>query len=208
LAQPQSGRQGTVAVNLDAAAQTAGTGTLTLEFQPLAKGATDPAIQLGVVGRSLPFDVSVGDQSGHFPGLDAVAFQTGTTAGTLVFTATLAGATDRKSVNIPAAPVAVLSASGMRGAASIELDVTGYDNTRTAGAVTYTFYDPAGNAIVSAMTVDYTNDFAAWFSGSNQGGNFLLRSVFPIAGDASRIVAFEVQIANSAGTATTGRVKF
>lgn len=208
LSRPQSAQQGNVAVNLDAAAETSGTGTLTLDFQPLANGATDPAIQLGVVGRTLSFPIVPGDTQARFGDLTAVAFQTGTTAGTLVFTATVAGATDRKSVTIPGAPVVIVAASGLRTTGSIELDITGYDNTRSAGVVVYTFYDAAGNAIVAGITVDNTADFAAYFAGSNAGGNFLLRAVFPINGDASRIASFEVQLTNSAGTATTGRVKF
>ena len=74
--------------------------------------------------------------------------------------------------------------------------------------VAYTFYDTAGNALAGTIAVDNSRDFAAFFAGSNAGGNFLLRAVFPVSGDASRIAAFEAQMTNSAGTATTGRVRF
>jgi hypothetical protein len=208
LAQARSGQQGTVAVNFDAASLTAGTGSLTLDFQPLASGATDPAIQLGVVGRSLTFPIAAGDALARFGDLSAVAFQTGTIAGTLTFTAAIAGATDRKSVVIPAAPVTIVAATGARAAGSIEVDITGYDNTRSAGTVVYTFFDASGNAVAPGITVDDTASFAAYFAGSTVGGNFLLRAVFPVTGDASGIASFEAQVTNSAGTAGTGRVKF
>ena len=64
--------------------------------------------------------------------------------------------------------------------------MTGFDNTRSAGPITYTFYDTAGNAL-APISVDYTADFASFFAGSDQGGAFALRSVFPVTGDASKI---------------------
>jgi hypothetical protein len=208
LAQARSGQQGTVAVNFDGVAQTAGTGTLTLDFQPLASGATDPAIQLGVVGSAVTFPITVGDAHAVFGDLSAVAFQTGTTAGTLTFTAATGGATDRKTVTIPAAPVTIVAASAVRAAGSIETDITGYDNTRTAGTVVYTFYDAAGNAVTSGIAVDNSRDFTTYFANSTAGGKFRLRAVFPVSGDASRIAGFEAQITNAAGTTGTGRVRF
>lgn len=204
----QSGQQGTAAVSFDAAALTDGTGSLTLDFQPLAIGATDPAIQLGVVGRALTFPITTGDTQARFGDLTAVAFQTGTTAGTLTFTATIGTATDQKTVTIPAAAVQIVEASGVRGSGSIEVDITGYDNTRTAGTVVYTFYDAAGNAVTAPITVDNSRDFAGYFAGSTVGGNFMLRAVFPTSGDNSRITAFEAQMTNSVATTGTGRVKF
>jgi hypothetical protein len=197
----------TVAVGLDAPAKTAGAGTLTLDFTPLTPGATDPAIQLGIVGRLLPFTISPGDTHVRFGDLDAVSFQTGSTAGTIGIAVELGGATDRKEMVIPAAPVAILTAQAARTAAGIELRIGGVDNTRTAGAVTFTFFDASGAAL-PAISVDYTRDFAGYFAASDQGGAFLLRSVFPVTGDASTIREFAVQMTNAAGSSTTGRVKF
>lgn len=208
LPQARSNQQGTVAVNLDAAAQSAGTGTLALAFQPLAPGAGDPAIQLGTVGLALGFSFAAGDTQGNFSGLTAVNFQTGTTAGTLAFTAAIGASSAQQSIVIPPAPVGILSAAGQRGTGSITLNVAGFDNTRTAGVATYAFYDGAGNAIGPAIRVDSTAAFAAYFAASSNGGNFLLQAVFPVTGNVSEIAAFEVQLANSAGTATTGQVKF
>src|SRR5581483_7078203 len=127
LADPQSARDGSIAVTFDAPSRTAGAGTITLDFTPLAKGASDPAIQLGIVGRCLPFTIAPGDTA-----LPSVNFQTGTTAGTIGFTVELGGATDRKTVVIPAAPVAILTAAATRTAGAIDVRITGFDNTRTA----------------------------------------------------------------------------
>ena len=202
LPDPQSARAGSISVVFDAPSRTAGSGSITLDFTPLAKGALDPAIQLGIVGRWLPFTVAPGDTA-----LPAVNFQTGTTAGTIGFTVELGGATDRKTVDIPAAPVAILSAVATRTAGAIDLRITGFDNTRTAGAVTFTFFDSTGAAL-PAIPVDYTADFARYFVLSDAGGVFLLHSVFPVTGDLSKITGFAVQMMNAAGSATSGTVKF
>jgi hypothetical protein len=202
LPDARSAQTGSVTVNFDAPARTAGAGTLTIAFDPLAKGATDPAIQLGVVGRSLPFTIAVGDA-----GLQPVNFQTGTTAGTIAIAVELGGATDRKTIAIPPAPVAIQSATATRTQGTIEVRVAGFDNTRTAGSVVYTFYDTAGNALPS-IAVDNSADFRTWFAGSDLGGMFGLRAVFPVTGDASKITGFAVEMRNSAGNAVTGRLPF
>ena len=41
---------------------------------------------------------------------------------------------------------------------------------------------------------------------TDAGGNFLLRSVFPVTGDAARVAAFEVSFTTPAGSATSGRI--
>jgi hypothetical protein len=204
-----SAQQGTVSVQFDAAARTGGSGILTLDFQPLAKGATDGAIQLGAVGRSLAFTFAAGATQAAFGDLTAVNFQTGTTAGTLTLSVDIGGVTDRKSITIDPAPVTIASASATRGTGSIELRIAGFDNTRSAGPVTYTFFDQAGGTIPpGAIPVDSTSVFAAYFATSDTAGAFVLRAVFPVTGDLSRIAAFDVQVANQAGTAKSGRQNF
>jgi hypothetical protein len=204
LADPRSARQGSVTVNLDAVPRSSGAGTLTLEFHATPAGANDPGITFLTGSRNVPFTVTPGDMQV----LDA-PFQTGTTAGILTFTATLAGNTDQQSITIAAAPVGILSAKGTRLAATPEVLITGFDNTRTAGALDYTFFDTGGNPVSpGAIHVDSTADFTKFFQSSDAGGNFLLRSIFPVNGDPSRIVAVEVEFTNSAGTARTGRIAF
>jgi hypothetical protein len=203
LSQPQSGRQGTLTVKFDAPARAAGIGFVSLEFQPQPAGASDPAIQFAAGGLKVPFSVSPGDTQASFP------FQTGTTAGTLAFTVDLGGNSDRKSVTIPAAAVVLTASQGVRSAGTLEIRLTGFDNTRSVSRVTYTFFDSAGNAIPpGALAVDSAADFARFFQGSDAGGNFQLRAIFPVTGDPSKIVAFEAEIASSAGAASTGRVPF
>jgi hypothetical protein len=189
LAEPRSDRSGTVTVTFDAPARTAGAGTLTIVLDP-------------EVRRSVPFEFAVGDA-----GIPPVAFQTGTTAGTVVMAVELGGVVERKTIPIPAEAVQLTAASATRTAGAIEVRLTGFDNTRTAGQVVYTFYDAAGNAL-PAIAVDNRAEFASYFGSSDAGGQFILRSVFPVSGDALSIVEFAAQMSNSAGLAATGRVRF
>jgi hypothetical protein len=192
LAEAASARMGTVAVAFDAAAKASGTGKLTISMAP-----PDPA-----VAESVEFSFAVGDT-----GIPAVPFQTGTTAGTLTIAVELGGVVERKSVAIPAAPVRLTEVSATRGAGTIEVRLVGFDNTRTAGTVVYTFYDAVGNAL-PAIAVDNAADFARYFAGSNAGGWFVLRAVFPVSGDGSAIREFAVEMRNAAGNTATGRAAF
>jgi hypothetical protein len=156
---------------------------------------------LGTGSRTLPFTFSPGDTQP----LSAV-FQTGTTAGTLVFTVSLGGVSSRQTITIPLAPVTIAGVQSVRSATGIELRVTGFDNTRAAGAITYTFFDSAGNMIApGTIPVDSTAEFARFFQSSDAGGNFLLRAAFPVTGDATRIASFETTFTSPAGTTTSAR---
>ena len=184
-----SAQQGTLVIRFDAPAQTTGTGTATLDFR-----GPDAAIAFAAGGRSTNFAVAPGDTQAVLP------FQTGTTAGVLTFTVQIGQAVDQQSVTIPAAAVAIGSAQGLRLSGAIEIRVTGFDNTRTLGALGFTFYDTAGKAIASVSS-DATGDFARFFAGSDLGGQFLLRAVFPVSGDASLAAACDVSLTSSKGTA-------
>jgi hypothetical protein len=209
LPQNLSAQQGAVTVTLDAASRTSGSGTVTLEFQPGPGLTDDPTIMFLLGGRTAIVSVAPGDTQVHFgPQLTAL-FQTGATAGTLVFTVQLGGVTDQQTITILPAPVGITSVQGVRSATAVEVRVTGFDNTRTAGLLTFTFFDAASNAVApGAIRADATASFASYFRDSGLGGVFLLRAVFPVTGDPAQVGAFQVQIVNSAGTGQTARTVF
>jgi hypothetical protein len=211
LPQPDSAQQGTVAINLATPSQTSGTGTVTLTFLPtipLADSVADPGIAFASSGQSATFTVSPGDTQGHFSTGLTAPFQTGTTAGTLTVTAQLGGTATQQSVTILPAVVGVTAARGVLSTGSIEVDLTGFDNTRTAGALSFTFFDPSGKALGSGpISADGTSLFASYFK-SSAGGTFELKAVFPVAGDFSQISEFQAAVTNSAGSATTTRISF
>jgi hypothetical protein len=199
LAQPASAQQGTVTVNLSQASAASGSGTVTLAFQPAVPGATDPAIAFANGGQTTNFTVSAGDTQGHFGAQTSVAFQTGSTAGSLIISVQLGGQTDQQTIGIAPAAIGVTATQATRGTGTIEVDISGFDNTRTAGNVTFTFFDANGNPIApGAMQINSAAAFAGYFQNS-AGGTFLLKAVFPITGDATQIKAFEADLSNSAG---------
>ena len=181
---------------------------VTLAFQPSVAGATDPAIQFATGGQTANFTVSAGDTQGQFGTQASVAFQTGSTAGSLVITVTLGSQTDQQTIVILPAAVGATAAQATRGAGTIEVDVAGFDNTRTAGTVIFTFFDSNGNTIApGAISTNSTAAFAGYFQNS-AGGTFLLKAVFPITGDATQITAFEADLSNAAGTTKGAKTNF
>ena len=208
LVQALSAQQGTVTVNLSQASATSGSGTVTLAFQPAVAGATDPAIAFATGGQTAGFTVSAGDTQGQFGTQASVAFQTGSTAGSLIVTVQLGSQTDQQTIVILPAAVGVTAAQATRGAGTIEVDVAGFDNTRTAGAVTFTFFDSNGNTVApGAISTNSTAAFAGYFQNS-AGGTFLLKAVFPITGDATQIKAFEADLSNVTGTTKSAKTNF
>ncbi len=202
-------QQGAVAVNLSAASQILGTGTATLSFLPNASipAATDPAIAFLSGGQSVTFNVFIGAAQASFNNQATLGFSTGTTAGTLTVTVQLGDSTVQQSVDILPAMVGVTAAQAVRSANAVEVDLTGFDNTRSAGALEFTFYDASGNAIAPPIQANGAAAFAAYFENS-AGGTFALKAVFPVAGGTNQIAAFQAAVTNSAGTYTTAIVSF
>jgi hypothetical protein len=197
LKQAASAQQGALIVRFDAPAQTTGVGTASMDFS----GAPDPAIVFASGGRSVTFPIAQGDTSTVLP------FQT--TAGVFTFAVQIGDSTDRQSVTIGAVPPQITAIQGLRTTGGLEIRVTGFDNTRSLGPLTFTFYDVAGAPIApGTLRADASGDFASYFNGSSLGGVFLLRAVFPVNGNASGVVSCEATLANSAGTAKTQRSFF
>jgi hypothetical protein len=199
LRQVASAQQGAVVIRFDTPAKSSGTGSLALDF----RGAADPTVAFASGGRTTTFHVAPGDTQATIP------FQTGTTAGTLVFTAQLGGVGDQLSVVIPGAPAGVTGTQGQRAPSSVQVDVTGFDNTRTMSGVAFTFYDAGGNALPSgSIQTNAAGDFAKYFAESDLGGAFVLRAIFPVTGDTSRIASCDVALTNSAGITKAPRILF
>jgi hypothetical protein len=199
LKQTASGQQGTLIVRFDAPARSRGTGTATLDFQ----GAADSAIVFASGGRSATFAIAPGDVQAALP------FETGTTAGLLTFTAQVGVVIDRQSVTIAAVAPVISAVQAVRSSGAVEILVTGFDNTRSVGALSFTFYDTAGNLLSpGTIRADALADFTSYFAASNLGGVFLLRAVFPVTGDATLVASCEATLANSAGSVKTQRAYF
>lgn len=213
VASPTSGQQGSLAVTFDSASTVTASGAVTMSFSPgagvPAGSAVDPAMGFSSGGLTAPFTVAAGDNRAHFGAESSAAFATGTTAGTITFTIVFGNSTSQQSITILPAAVGLTSVQATRQAGSITAEVTGFDNTRSAGRISFTFYDAAGIAITpGTISVDSSAAFANYFRSAGLGGAFSLTAVFPVTGNISQIAALDLEMPNSAGTARSARIVF
>ena len=194
-----SGQQARLSIRFAAPSPANGAGQLRLDFQ----GAADPAVGfLSPAGRTVSFSVRQGEDTARFGDATGIDFQTGSTAGEVAFTATLGAWTERSSFSIAPAAAVIDSARALRSASSIDLTLNGFDNTRSAGALSFTFLDRTGQMLGGGpIRANASADFTRHFETANAGGLFALRAVFPVSGAVSQIDSVDVELANSAGLA-------
>lgn len=205
-----SGQQVHLSISLASAAPLHATGTLTMEFQPAPSLGDDAAVRF-VSGNSRAAAVTVepGDNFLRIGGQKDAIFQTGTTAGTIVFTLKVADAAAQLKVPVPAAAIAFDTAAGVRRVNDLDISLIGFDNTHAASQMSFTFYDLSGKPIApGAIRLDESADFRKYFDSTRTGGAFALRAVFPVTGDASKVGGVDVELANPAGVARTRRITF
>src|SRR5579863_1252404 len=175
----QSRQSPSVSIQLSAPAPLDETFQLQMSFTPSAANASgDSAIQF-MSGN--PMNAALTVAQGQTAS-EALTFQTGTTAGTILFTLTPpAGAPVTQSFPIDAEIVGIDAATVVAESTQIILSVTGFDNTRAASQLQCTFYDAKGKAIApGAITADTTGAFAQYFAANGTaGGAFGLRIAYP-----------------------------
>ena len=202
-----SQEQATVAVQLSAAASLALTGTITMSFAPSVANVTDdPAIMfLALKGRTLPLTVASGAETATYQGQSALSFQTGTTAGTITFTVAFPDTPSvTQSFTITPSLVQITSASAVEADPNLVVTVAGYDNTYSAGQLTFTFYDTSGKQIGPPIAYDATSSFKQLFFNNNTGGGtFSIQATFPVTGTITQVGSVAVTIGNSVGQSST-----
>lgn len=204
----QSRQSPSVSVQLSSPAPLDETFQVQLAFTPSAANATgDAAIQF-MSGN--PVNASVTIPKGKSASTP-LAFQTGTTAGTIAFTLTPpTGAPVTQSFPIPPEIVGIDTATAVAESTQIVLSVTGFDNTHAASTLQCTFYDSKGDAIApGAITADATSAFAQYFAANGTaGGAFGLRVAYPVTGDVTRVASVTFSITNPAGATTAQTLQF
>jgi hypothetical protein len=197
-----------VSIQLASAAQIAGSGTLSMVFQPSVAGVKDdPAIQfLTGPPRVATVTVAAGGSVGMFGSESSLSFQTGSTAGTIVFTLQWGNTTQTASLTIAPAQVYLDTTTGELEAGSVIVGLVGYDNTYSASQLQFTFYDTTGKQLPPGLiSVDVTQIFQSYFATTSAGGSFQLRAQFLVSGDSTVLGSVNVSITNSAGvTSVTG----
>jgi len=206
-AQPlTSQQQVTLTVQFASPSAFTGTGTLTMKFVPSVANVTDdPAVLfLATNSRQLSLELAIGAQTATYKGQSAIAFQTGTTAGTLSFTLEFVNtAPFSQSFTITPATVHVTSATAVRQSPNLVVTINGYDNTYSAGQLSFTFYDVSGK-LIAPVTVNAATSFQQYFFTNNSaGGAFALQASFPVQGDVTQVGSVAIGLTNSQGQTNT-----
>lgn len=203
LPNPLSGQQGRVSVQFGEASRAIGAGKLLMQFRPSAALASDDeAVRFMKGNRAVDFQVAEGATTP----VSELTFQTGTTAGTIVFTAQVGGWTATTNVDIAGSKVHVEKTKFVRNASMLEVEITGYDNTRSVSELSFTFFSSKGDMIQpGAIRVNGAGDFRRYFEQSTLGGSFVLRAVFPVAGSIADIAQVDVGLTNASGSSQTGK---
>jgi hypothetical protein len=206
----ESGAQRPLSVQLATPSETKGTGTVTLEFRAAdTLLPDDPAIRfIASGGRILPLVVKEGDTTAQIGSGLSSTFQTGTTTGVIVFTVKLGDYNDQFTFPLAPLPISIDIATLSRRTGTLDVAITGFDNTRTSGKCTFTFYDTGGHVLQPGpIRADWSDLFSNYFRSSRVGGMFAMRATFPVSGDASGIGSVEIEMTNSSGVARTSRVR-
>jgi hypothetical protein len=216
-----SAQQGSLSVSLASGSVSSGSGTVALAFQSAVSGVSDdPAITFADGTRSATFSVAEGASAGQFAAGPSVSFGTGTTAGTLTFTVTLGSQTAQAKVTIPVALIGIDAAVAQRNVAcdpglvyctttNIQLQINGWDNTRSTSQLVFSFFNSSGSAIAPGnITVAAGSAFEQYFASSAMAGVFGLTAFFPVTGSSDDVVAAVVQLTNSVGTVESAQITF
>jgi len=206
-----SAQQNSVTIPLASASQVTGNGTLTMTFQSSVTGVSDdPAIQfLSGPRRKATVSIAAGDTSAKIGGQGSMAFQTGTTAGTITLTLALNAATQQSTLAIAPSPITLDSFTAVRQYGALNVAFSGFDNTYSASQLAFTFYDLKGLALPQgAIDVDAATAFRQYFDTTQAGGSFALLATFPVTGVTSQIGFVSAQITNSAGATTAQQIPF
>jgi hypothetical protein len=198
-----SGQQATLALQFDAVSAADGNGLLTWDFQADNRAGDTGMGFISPAGKSVPFTIAKGESTARFSGQPAIGFQTGSTAGTITFTATLGPEIETAVFRLLAAPVWIDSIRPTTGPGVITLDVAGFDNTRTASAMTFRFLDSGGHVIGGKpISADVSAAFQQYFAAAPAGGTFSLQAIFPVTGNVSQVDSVAVGFTNTAGTSS------
>jgi hypothetical protein len=199
-----SSEQGTLTVSLPSSALAAAAGQALIEFHAGSPNfnADNGILFLSTGTQSAAFTVNPG-------GTASLAFQTGTTAGDIVFTVTLGDSSQSQTLTITPALTGIDSSQAQRTSAGLDLVINAFDNTRSASTMTFTFFDQSGATLTpGAISVNSVAAFQQYFYSSNEGGVFSMHAFFPVTGSPAQVDSVEVQIANVAGTMKTAKLPF
>ena len=206
-------QQPTLSLELAQSYPTDLTGTVALTFASAVGNVDDPVIQFSTGGRTVTFTIPAGQKTAVFPAA-ALSLDTGTVAGTI--TLTLDFKADGQDVTpqpaptqtitiAPQAPV-ITKVAASSNSGGIEVDVTGFSNTREMVSATFTFQAASGTTLQGGtQTITVGPIFATWYGdpGSAKfGSEFTFAQPFNLSGSATGVASVSVTLTNTVGTST------
>lgn len=213
-ANPQSGQQITLTMALPVPSPILASGSVNMAFTPNPETPASATDDIGFANgaKAVNFTIQPGSTQAMLNGQAGAVFSTGTTAGKITFTvstgAQLTG-DPTTSVTLAPIPISVDNVAATAIAGDLNVQIWGFDNTYSAGPMSFTFYDAAGNPIGSGpISADFTPNFKTYFSSSTDGGSFAVVVTFPITGNAAEVGSVNVQMTNSIGSANITGLAF
>ncbi len=197
-------RQVRFRVKLSEAARAEVAGLLTLTFTPESGLPDDAAVVLlpnAVRSLTMRFPEGATESA-------EMTLQTGTTAGVVRLRIVIGPHSAEETIRIAATPVVLTQAKASLASANAQVLLTGYDTARTASKISFTFYLKSGQAAAPGrIDADVRTAFAEYYK-TVSGSTFTLRAHFPVSGTHTELGSVEVEVVNSAGSVSTGRLRF
>ena len=205
----QPAQQPTASVQLASAYPVDLTVTFTLTFASAVGNVDDPAIAFSSNGKRTT-QVTIPAGSTTSPN---VQFSTGTVAGTITLTLDfqIAGGQDvtptpapTQVIQIAAAAPVITAVTAQNNSSGLEVDVTGFSNTREIVSASFQFQAAAGtNLQTSQVPITADQLFATWYSdptSQQYGSRFTYAQQFTISGNMTGISGVTVTLTNKQGT--------
>jgi hypothetical protein len=210
-----SAQQRVLTMTIPGGSPTAFSGYVNLAFTPSTAVVSDDTeiVFLANGARSVPFTVAKNATQVLLNGQGSATFQTGTTEGAITFTVSTAAqfkGDPTTTFTIPGAKVMIESVTASKQRlGSLDITITGADNTYSTGPMSFSFFDTSGNLTGSAVTSDFSADFKKYYGTVKAGGSTFLALVsFPVIGSVAGIGGVTVTLTNAAGIASTASIPF
>ncbi|MBZ5601267.1 MAG: choice-of-anchor D domain-containing protein [Acidobacteriia bacterium] len=215
-AQTTAMQQSSVRISLGQPYPLALSGTLTLSFTSSAF-ANDPSVQFASGGTTVAFTIPANSSDAVFGSQgNSALFQTGSVAGTIIFTAALAAASvdvtpspaPSMSVVVPAAAPQLRAVQiGTRTSSSFELLISGYAPTRSISQLQLQFTPKAGvNLGTTSLSSSVDQAFTAWYqsaASASFGSQFTISVIVNVTGDPSAVQSVTASLSNSLGSSNS-----
>jgi hypothetical protein len=182
--------------------------TATISFIPAAPNTVpDPTVLFSNGSTTISFDLPALDANAIPP----IAFQSGSSAGTITITVQLtAGGVNISpasltpiEITVPAAPPEIGAVTLTRNGKSLQLAITGLSSTREITQAQFHFVPASGQSLSTTdITVPLTTVFNTWYQSETStpfGTQFLYTQPFTLDTDASTIGSVIVTLTNSQG---------